>query len=296
MSDIQANQAHVREGHGDNDGVSCDPVTVGISAVAIDKMRFELGKLFDQYDAIARELHRMHIPLQTTWATIRELASARLQKMVEFHDRAHAQQLSLELGENKLSAAQILRLHTEVVSLAELLSSGMETLRTSIEEMRSMQSTAASDLGTAVPVRASAESAPDSAAISAAPAAPLDPQTEVTERPARRRRISRRSRATEVKDNEKIRTRMHEWIQSNPAAPGHSADDCTATTADCSDWRITDRLIAELFPIIEHLQAKNVDFVEWSIRHMAAKGKREPMINGTRSCGGYSKEELIESY
>ena len=29
---------------------------------------------------------------------------------------------------------------------------------------------------------------------------------------------------------------------------------------------------------------------------MAAKGKREPMINGTRSCGGYSKEELIESY
>jgi len=206
MSDIQANQAHVREGHGDNDGVSCDPVTVGISAVAIDKMRFELGELFDQYDAIASELHRMQIPLQTTWATIRELASARLQKMVEFHDRAHAQQLSLELGENKLSAAQILRLHTEVVSLAELLSSGMETLRTSIEEMRSMQSTAASDLGTAVPVRASAESAPDSAAISAAPAAPLDPQTEVTERPARRRRISRRSRATEVKDNEKIRT------------------------------------------------------------------------------------------
>ena len=29
---------------------------------------------------------------------------------------------------------------------------------------------------------------------------------------------------------------------------------------------------------------------------MAVTGKREPMINGTRSCGGYSKEGLIKRY
>ena len=72
MSDIQANQAHVREGHGDNDGVSCDPVTVGMSAVAIDRMRFDLGKLFDQYDAIASELRRMHIPLQPLTSNVQD--------------------------------------------------------------------------------------------------------------------------------------------------------------------------------------------------------------------------------
>jgi hypothetical protein len=281
-------------------------------------MRSESLELLDQYDAVALQLGRMHIPLKKKWAAYQAVITPRLQKLEECHDRAHAARLSTELGEGKFSEAQIRRLDTEVQSLAGSLSSGMATLRNSIEEMHLMRSTAASDA--AVPVRASlpdsggtpplpgipvasllhpgsAASAHSAASAESAPdsAAPPDSPTEVTERAARRRRICR-SRNTEVRENEKLRTRMHEWMRRNPAAPRHSAEDCTAKKADCSDWHLSLRLTAELFPVIEHLQAKNVDFVEWSIRHMAAKGKREPMINGTRTCGGYSKDGLIRSY
>jgi hypothetical protein len=287
--------------------VSCQRISaVPVTAGAIEMMRSESLELLDEYDAAALQLGRMQIPLKKKWEAYQAVTSARLKEMVELHDRARAARLSTELGEDKFSEAQIRRLDTEVQSLADSLSSGMETLRTSIREMRS---TAASDA--AVPVRASlpdsggtpplpgtllasllhpgsAASAHSAASAKSAPdsAAPPDSPTEVTERAPRRRHICRNRHAEKI-DNEKLRTRMHKWMQSNPGAAEHSAKDCTAKQADFSDWHLSRRLTAELFPIIEHLQAKNIDFVEWSIRHMAAKGKREPMINGTRTCGGY---------
>ncbi len=43
--------------------------------VDIDKMRSESLELVDQYDAIARELRRLHIPLKKSWETISDQPS-----------------------------------------------------------------------------------------------------------------------------------------------------------------------------------------------------------------------------
>ena len=84
----------------------------------IDQTRSDLLELVDQYDVIAHELRRMHIPLKKSWETHHALATSRLDKMVQLHERASAERLSLDLGECKLSAAQFRRLNTEVDSLA----------------------------------------------------------------------------------------------------------------------------------------------------------------------------------
>ena len=81
------------------------------------KLRSDLLKLVDRYDAIAHELRRKDIPVKKSWATNQALANARLDRMVSLHERANCEELSLELGESKLSAVQIRRLHTEVDSL-----------------------------------------------------------------------------------------------------------------------------------------------------------------------------------
>jgi hypothetical protein len=301
MSDIQAQE------HSEScERISAVTVTAGVNlrVIDIDKMRSDFLELLDEYDAIALVLHRMHIPLKKSWEAYQAVATARLKEMVELHDRARAAQLSMELGESKFSEAQIRRLDTEVQSLADSLSSGMETLRTSISAMQSAADTTVPArvspcVSGDTPVRPripaallhpvsahSAESAPDSAA-------PPAPQAE---RDARRRSRPRADRQTEMIANEKLRTEVNEWIRGNAAAHGHSDADCTAKEADYSDWRPSLRLTAELFPVIEHLQVKNVAFVAWSIRHMATKGKLQPMINGTRNMGGYSKSILLEEY
>ena len=92
-------------------------------------------QLLDQYDAIALQLLRMDIPLRRSWESNQAVANARLERMVSLHDRASAEQLSLDLGESTdftLSAAKIRHLFKEVGSLAALLSSGIEALKTSI--------------------------------------------------------------------------------------------------------------------------------------------------------------------
>ena len=100
-------------------------------------MRSELLELVDQYDVIAHELRRMQIPLKKSWEANQALATSRLHRMVELHDRASAERLSLVLGESKLSAAQINVLDTEVASLAALLSTCVGNLRTNITAMQS---------------------------------------------------------------------------------------------------------------------------------------------------------------
>ena len=177
----------------------------------------------------------------------------------------------------------------------------MEALRTSISAMQSAADAVSPRDSGDTPVRpgipaallhslhpGSAHSA-ESAESAIHSAAPPDPQTAR----ARRRCVGRQ---TEMIENAAYRARLLEWTQSNATACGHSDADCTARQADYSDWKLSPRLMAELFPVIEHLQAKNVKFVEWSIRYMAVKGKRQPMLNGTRSCGGYSKVEMIGAY
>jgi hypothetical protein len=93
---------------------------------------------------------------------------------------------------------------------------------------------------------------------------------------------------------------MAEDAALDPAAPGpspgHSQEDCVATLADYSDWRLTTRLIDELVPIKKNRQVKALDFVQWSIIHMAQKGKKVPVTNGTGPCGGYRKRDLLEDY
>ena len=197
-----------------------------ISAVDIVRMRSELLERLDQYDAIALELGRMHIPLKTSWTQWPAVAMARLKEMVELHDRARAAQLSLELGETTFSEAQIRRLDAEVKSMADCLSCEMTALSTSISAMQSAAASAAParvsdslrDSGD-TPVRPgipaallhpgsahsaeSAKSAPDSAA-------PADPQTE--REGARRRRMGPLCRQTEMIANEKLRTEVNEWI------------------------------------------------------------------------------------
>ena len=66
------------------------------------------------------------------------LVLKQVERIVSLHDRASAEQLSLDLGESTdftLSAAKIRHLFKEVGSLAASLSSGMEALKTSIAAM-----------------------------------------------------------------------------------------------------------------------------------------------------------------
>ena len=111
------------------------PSTVTTTLVEINKMRNALLKLVDHYDAVAAELRRQNIPVKKSWEAHHAVAKARLERLVSLHERANHEELSLELGESKLSMEQIRRLHTEVDSLAALLSTGLEALKADIAAM-----------------------------------------------------------------------------------------------------------------------------------------------------------------
>ena len=296
---------------------SRDSTHLRLRAVQIDGMRSEWLELVDQYDVIAHKLRCMHIPLKKSWETNQALATSRMNRLVELHDRAHAEHLSMLLGESKLSAAQIRLLDTEVDSLAELLSTGMETLKTNITAMQSAAG-AASDTPRVSPRDSgdtpelhrvypahSAESAPDSAAkVLPTAANELDPVA--ARRPRQLQRTARHSggresgRRKEMLANASLRASANELERPAPGLSDflsrHGATDCTATTADYSDWQLTPGLLNVLIPLTGHRQAKNISFVQWSIRYMATKGQLRPMHNGTRNCGGYTKEHLFLAY
>jgi hypothetical protein len=234
------------------------------TVVEIEKMSSDLLELVDQFDANACELRRKDIPLKISWQTNRANATARLEKMVALHDRASTEQLNLDLGDSDdtaPNAARIRRLYTEVDSLAALLSTGMEALKADIVAMVAAAAAgAAGAAGAALfmcqpPARESAhpaESAPAWAARQLqnnphlAPA--LDDQLlqRQTERMA--------NAALRLADSStggaalRLEAAAAEAAALNPAAPRHRAEDCVATTADFSDWKLTTRLIDELVP------------------------------------------------
>ena len=84
---------------------SVGPSTVTTTLVEINKLRNALLKLVDHYDAVAAELRRQNIPVKDSWETHKAVAKARLDRLVSLHERANHEQLSLKLGESKLSAA-----------------------------------------------------------------------------------------------------------------------------------------------------------------------------------------------
>ncbi len=111
--------------------------TMRLCLVDIEKVRFAFLQLFDQYDAIALRLRRVHIPLRRSWESTQAVADDHLEEMVNCHKRARAEQLRLDVGESTdstLSAAKIRALYKEVASLAAILSGGMEALKTCIAE------------------------------------------------------------------------------------------------------------------------------------------------------------------
>ena len=74
------------------------------------------------------------------------LVLKQVERIVSLHDRASAEQLSLDLGESNdstltISAAKIRRLYTEVGSLAAVLSSGIKALKTNIAAMEAARNT-----------------------------------------------------------------------------------------------------------------------------------------------------------
>ena len=271
--------------------------------VDIYQMRSELLELVDQYDVIAHELRRMQIPLKKSWEANQSLATSRLQtlhRMVELDDRARAERLSLVLGESKLSAAQINVLDAEVASLAALLSTCVGNLRTNITAMQSAADAARDTphVSHAAPPPPPAPSELMDSVVLPTAANELDPAAAPDSAARQTQRKSRGlQRRTEMLQNAALRAESYE--REHAAAglqAGHSVEDCTATTADYGEWRLSPRLLQELFPVNEWRQAKNILFVEWSIRHMAITGQRQPMKNGTRPCGGYTKDELFLGY
>ena len=274
--------------------------------VDIYQMRSELLELVDQYDVIAHELRRMQIPLKKSWEANQALATSRLHRMVELDDRARAERLSLVLGESKLSAAQINVLDAEVASLTAFLSTCVGNLRTNITAMQSAADAARDTphVSHAAPREATEliqlnqpSELMDSAVLPTA-ANELDPAAAPDSAARQSQRTSRGlQRRTEMLQNAALRAASYE--REHAAAglqAGHSVEDCTATTADYGEWRLSPRLLQELFPVNDWRQAKNIEFVEWSIRHMAITGQRQPMQNGTRTCGGYTKDELFLGY
>ena len=250
--------------------------------VDIEKMRSDLLQLLDQYDAIALRLRRVHIPLRRSWESTQAVADAHLQEMVDCHKRARAEQLRLDVGESTdstLSVAKVRVLYKEVASLAAVLSSGMETLKTCIAEM-----VAAADAAVAAVPGLPHALYPGSARSADSADSALDSAARHDERrTSRSKELERnfvkqkRRRSLERERNSNAALRM---AALNPVAPGHSEEDCMATAPDYSDWKLTARLIDELIPIVGNRQGKNLQFVEWSIRYMARKGEQLPYANG----------------
>ena len=285
-----------------------------------DKLRSDLVKLVDRYDAIAHELRRKDIPVKKSWATNQAVANARLDRMVSLHERANNEQLNLVLGESKLSAEQIRHLRTEVDSLAALLFTGMEDLKTDISEMDAAAAAGAAAAALVMPPPRETASCPvkcrnipvlhpGSAATSAhsAESAPAWAARQLQINPRLAAALDGRllQRQTEKMANAAARSAASaakdaEAAELDPVAPGprpgHGEEDCVATIADYSDWTLTPRLINELVPDVTRRAIKTLLFVEWAIKHMAKEGPKKPFINGTGNCGGYTKKGLVDTY